>query len=788
MAARTDPTLGYATDVGRGSTYNQDRLGYYVPDDPQLANRGGSIYVVADGLGSRERGAALADLCIRTLVRAYYRAVTELGSSAALARAIAAADQAVRRELVASPDVEDAGVTVVAAVLRGDELVVGHVGDPRAFLLRDGRTYRITPEAAGPAYLGRGATPQPVVSEGILLGPGDRVLLCSDGLHQLVTEEQMASVLRQWPAKEAAERLVAMANARGGWDNITALILDPFAGQARPAGSAPAARSEVSWGAIAVGAAAIALAAALLAFQPWRALGKVGDWLQASRSPVVQTAAGATAALVTPVSVLPVATPAPLITDTPAPTPTEPMPLMPSLIALSVDNARQAVQLLGLEIKEIRQYSADIPPGFVSGQDPDPDVPLHGGNVVTIAISLGPPPPPTSTPVPYRRPTWTLTPEPTLTLAPTHTPTNPPAQRRDEERRRPTQAPTALPPTAVPTAIPELPTPLPPLPTVPPLEPLQVKRQLRSLAYGQGCAASVLIGLVSELRRAAPRTAVRSLHGLRPGSRLASEWTELSIRLRRLLASLARSLGQLVRSWDQPPRPPTFQPASGPRGEPGPSGIESPGSLQITPTADATATISATETITPTATSTVTPTATRTPTATPTSTDTPTATPTDTPTATPTPTPRPAYLPDAGRDHWLLCDRPWTGMDDPEPNDDPYVLPYGCNLCRGHVYRGRLWRPDGQPDRIDYFALVLRQSGRLRVELRVPPATNYDLALYRYVAQRNPPLELLMSSRAPAGEDESILADGLPAGRYWLSIWGYDKPFREPYDLSWTTD
>ncbi len=824
MAAKIDPSLGYATDVGRGSTHNQDRIGYYVPDDSQLASLGGSIYVVADGLGTRERGAALADLCIRTLVRAYYRAVRELGRGPALARAIVAADQALRRELAASPDVEDAGVTVVAAVWRGDDLVVGHVGDPRAYLIREGHTYRLTPDAAGPAYLGRGATPQPVISEDITLGPGDRILLCSDGLHQLVTEAQMASVLSQQPAKEAAERLVAMANARGGWDNITALVLDPFAGQARPASVPSASRSEASWGTIAVGAAAIALTAALLAFQPWRALGRAGSWLAARQSNIAHTVDQATAADATSVSLLPAATPAPLLTDTPAPTATEAMPLMPSLIALSAENARQAVRLLGLEIKEIRQYSDEIPPGFVSGQDPDPDVPLRVGDLVTIAISLGPPPPPTATPVPYRRPTWTLTPEASATLPPTFTSTSPPPQRREEERRRATTAPTALPPTAVPTPMPELPTPLPPLPTVPPLPPpgaslallplrastplepvqasaplpplraspplpaLPASRPAASLVRWQPPAARGLASTIVDQRRLVWRVSEGGPVRAVTLSRLASGWRAILGQLRRLGTNLRRLLTKLVvRPERQTDAPPSGAGAAVPIRVTGWSNAGD-GPLQITATVEATATVSPTATITPTDTPTMTPTATRTPTATATPTDTPTATPTDTPTATPTATPRPAYLPDAGRDQWLLCDKPWMGIDDPEPNDDPYVLPDGCDLCRGHIYSGRLWRADGRLDRIDYFTLTLRQSGRLRLELKVPPATDYDLALYRYVAQRNPPLELLMSSRAPAGEDEAILADGLPAGRYWLSVWGYDKPHREPYDLSWTTD
>ena len=148
MAAQHDATLGYATDAGRGSKVNQDKLGFYLPDDARLADLAGQIYVVVDGMGSRDRGAALADLTIRVVVRAYYAAVIEHGRADALAVAIGAADRALRNELAERPDDADAGCALAAAVLRGDELLVGHVGDPRAYLIRDGRPYRLTDDVA----------------------------------------------------------------------------------------------------------------------------------------------------------------------------------------------------------------------------------------------------------------------------------------------------------------------------------------------------------------------------------------------------------------------------------------------------------------------------------------------------------------------------------------------------------------------------------------------------------------------------------------------------------------
>lgn len=161
MSARTDPLLGYASEHGRNRAVNQDKLGFYRPDDLRLSDLAGSIYVVADGAGSGERGTALADQTIRTLVRSYYGAVRAYGRADALASAFLVADHALREALTDQPD-PAAGVTAVAVVVRGDELIVGHVGDARAYLVRDGRAFRLTDDASdGTAQLGKAAALTP---------------------------------------------------------------------------------------------------------------------------------------------------------------------------------------------------------------------------------------------------------------------------------------------------------------------------------------------------------------------------------------------------------------------------------------------------------------------------------------------------------------------------------------------------------------------------------------------------------------------------------------------------
>jgi hypothetical protein len=208
---------------------------------------------------------------------------------------------------------------------------------------------------------------------------------------------------------------------------------------------------------------------------------------------------------------------------------------------------------------------------------------------------------------------------------------------------------------------------------------------------------------------------------------------------------------------------------------------------QVTPTS----TVSATGTVTITATFTPSPTATNTPTNTPTPTNTATSTSTSTPTntATPTytPTPKPAYLPGIYRDEWLLCSEPWSGIDDPEPNDDPRALPAGLDLCSGEEYVGRLWRPDGPPDQQDWFHFTLRGSGALRVVLKVPRtgAVDYDLWVYPDKWGRPDEENPVGIGDSEPGRDEIIERGRLPAGKYWLRVWALGRESPDPYVLTW---
>lgn len=242
---------GAATDVGRLRTVNQDS---YV----LLPDRG--LYAVADGMGGHQGGEVASQLAVETLQVAYQDLTSD-----SLTEAIAVANHRIRLEGEGDPSLRGMGTTVVAVALLPDEtkgddeqpdpavpqrLVIANVGDSRGYLFRDSALVQITEDHSIVADLVREGRitpdeadvhPQRNIVTRVLgvyetvevdLWPvdpvrGDRYLLCSDGLFNEVSSDQITAVLRRLAdPQEAADELVRLANASGGRDNITAVLLD----------------------------------------------------------------------------------------------------------------------------------------------------------------------------------------------------------------------------------------------------------------------------------------------------------------------------------------------------------------------------------------------------------------------------------------------------------------------------------------------------------------------------------------------------------------------------------
>ena len=248
MKLRPGMELGNLTDVGCHRSNNEDYYCYAEPAGDEEFTRKGRLIVIADGMGGHEGGQFASAVAVES-VRAAYLASEAEAPDAALVEALQIAHQAIQDFAHEHPELEGMGTTCIAVVVRGSELTYAHIGDSRLYLVRNGAITQLTedqtvvnklvhqgllsPEDAADhpdrgvltAALGIGAGVAAEVPEApIALDPGDVILMCTDGLHDLVSDQELAAVAANPPAA-ACRELIELAKSRGGFDNITVQIL-----------------------------------------------------------------------------------------------------------------------------------------------------------------------------------------------------------------------------------------------------------------------------------------------------------------------------------------------------------------------------------------------------------------------------------------------------------------------------------------------------------------------------------------------------------------------------------
>src|SRR5581483_1705936 len=250
---------GARTDVGRGRPENEDSV---------LVDDAGGLWAVADGMGGHRAGEVASATAIETLQDAYR-------AGAPLDEAVEAANAAVFSKAADDAALRGMGTTLTAVALEdGRTALLGHVGDSRAYLLRQGAVSRVTADHSLVEQLVREGRLSPeeaqhhpqraiitralgvdahveVDTYRVELEPGDRLLLCSDGLTNMLSDDAIAATLRRHPdPQQAADTLVDMANQAGGDDNITVVVLDALAdGTDGTGGAVPAAEARGAAGA-----------------------------------------------------------------------------------------------------------------------------------------------------------------------------------------------------------------------------------------------------------------------------------------------------------------------------------------------------------------------------------------------------------------------------------------------------------------------------------------------------------------------------------------------------------
>lgn len=229
------------SDVGRRRRANEDCYA--------LAAELG-LYLVADGMGGHQAGQVASELAAQAAVGAMR---TLVDASASLTEKLRYSVAAANREILSAahhkPELAGMGTTLVALLASSERIALAHVGDSRAYLIRGGRIRQLTDDHSLVAELVRRREISEVAARGhphrhvlmralgvrpsvepdlaeLTSAPGDVFVLCSDGLTGHVQDDEIAvEVNRHADLDTACERLIQLANDRGGEDNITVLLV-----------------------------------------------------------------------------------------------------------------------------------------------------------------------------------------------------------------------------------------------------------------------------------------------------------------------------------------------------------------------------------------------------------------------------------------------------------------------------------------------------------------------------------------------------------------------------------
>ena len=235
------------TDIGRKRKLNQD----FVYSSDEAVGNLKNVYIVADGMGGHQAGDYASKCTVETMVREI-KGCFEQSPIRILSRAIRIANDQVRRKAREDESLYGMGTTVVAATVLGKYLQVAHVGDSRLYIINEEvrqitRDHSLVEEMVRMGGLDREAArnhpDKNIITRAIgardtieidffheELKSGDLILMCSDGLTNMLEDEEISRILKTpGTIEERAERLIDAANQNGGRDNIAVILIDAFA-------------------------------------------------------------------------------------------------------------------------------------------------------------------------------------------------------------------------------------------------------------------------------------------------------------------------------------------------------------------------------------------------------------------------------------------------------------------------------------------------------------------------------------------------------------------------------
>ena len=239
------------TDIGQVRSMNQD----YIYSSPEMVGSLPNLFLVADGMGGHKAG----DFASRFAVENLVIHITKMNNEAVITQ-LKTGIQKVNRELyqesLTREELQGMGCTLVAAVVEGRTLYVANVGDSRLYLVRGDSIFQVTRDHSyveemvaigqmnrnSPDYNSHKNIITRAMGTGIHVEPdffeeelqeGDYILLCSDGLSNMLDNETIRKVIKgEGNLKDKASRLIREANCQGGIDNIAVVLVNPMGKEA----------------------------------------------------------------------------------------------------------------------------------------------------------------------------------------------------------------------------------------------------------------------------------------------------------------------------------------------------------------------------------------------------------------------------------------------------------------------------------------------------------------------------------------------------------------------------
>ena len=239
------------TDLGNLRTNNEDAASFFRVKEENLIRERGYLLLVADGMGGHQAGEVASNMAVEIISREYYKSGKQPETEKLLARAFQTANKKIFELSSSNEKYRGMGTTCTALVILDKKIFFAHAGDSRAYLLKDKSLTKLTEDHTYVQQLVKngnitqaeaethpqrniltnamGTKPEMRVDTGEYPGnfdQQDRVMICSDGLYDYLSDKEIAGTLSLETLEQAADYFIAEAKRRGGKDNITVAMAE----------------------------------------------------------------------------------------------------------------------------------------------------------------------------------------------------------------------------------------------------------------------------------------------------------------------------------------------------------------------------------------------------------------------------------------------------------------------------------------------------------------------------------------------------------------------------------